>query len=197
VTTQYGFTASAAEAPIGPHLLRGKDINKTSFVDWSSVPYCEIDDESWHKFRLNPGDICVIRMADPGKVGIVETSTEAVFASYLVRLQPTDDRLPPYLLFHFLDSPDYLSRITGSSTGSTRKSASAKVLTEPLICVPTLRIARRFQGSAEQIRGRLSNLVTTNAQLATTRDLLLPRLVTGRLDISDLDLGVLAPPEVE
>ena len=34
-------------------------------------------------------------------------------------------------------------------------------------------------------------------QLAATRDLLLPRLVTGRLDISDVDLGVLDPTEVE
>ena len=31
------------------------------------------------------------------------------------------------------------------------------------------------------------------ASLAQTRDLLLPRLVTGRLDISDIDLGDLLP----
>ena len=31
--------------------------------------------------------------------------------------------------------------------------------------------------------------------LARTRDLLLPRLVTGRLDISDIDLGALLPDE--
>ena len=36
-----------------------------------------------------------------------------------------------------------------------------------------------------------------NRQLAATRDLLLPRLVTGRLDISEVDLGVLTPAEVE
>ena len=32
-------------------------------------------------------------------------------------------------------------------------------------------------------------------QLAATRDLLLPRLVTGRLDIADIDLGDLLPAE--
>jgi hypothetical protein len=45
------------------------------------------------------------------------------------------------------------------------------------------------RGSAE--------LVEHNRQLAATRDLLLPRLVTGRLDISDVDLGVLTPTEAE
>src|SRR5208283_288747 len=38
------------------------------------------------KYRLSLGDILVIRMADPGKVGIVEQDVDAVFASYLVRL---------------------------------------------------------------------------------------------------------------
>ena len=36
-----------------------------------------------------------------------------------------------------------------------------------------------------------------NHQLTATRDLLLPRLVSGQLDISDLDLGVLTPAETE
>jgi type I restriction enzyme S subunit len=36
-----------------------------------------------------------------------------------------------------------------------------------------------------------------NRQLTATRDLLLPRLVTGRLDISDVDLGVVTPVEAE
>jgi len=31
--------------------------------------------------------------------------------------------------------------------------------------------------------------------LIATRDLLLPRLVTGRLEISDIDLGALLPAE--
>ncbi len=42
-----------------------------------------------------------------------------------------------------------------------------------------------------------AGLRATNRQLAATRDLLLPRIVTGRLDISDIDLGVLTPLEVE
>jgi hypothetical protein len=33
--------------------------------------------------------------------------------------------------------------------------------------------------------------------LITTRDILLTRLVTGQLDIADIDLGVLTPSEAE
>jgi type I restriction enzyme S subunit len=81
VTTQYGFTASASDMPIGPQFLRGMDINKRSFIDWSSVPYCAADDSEIDRYRLEVGDVCVIRMADPGRVGIVERPVNAVFAS--------------------------------------------------------------------------------------------------------------------
>jgi type I restriction enzyme S subunit len=195
VTTQYGFTASAATYNVGPRFLRGMDVNKRSYVDWSQVPYCEIDDGQLEKFRLELGDVCVVRMADPGKVGIVETAVEAVFASYLVRLRSIEPRLPPYQLFYHLDSAKYQDWIGGSSTGSTRKSASASVLTEPQVAVPALEVATRFESLVARLRGQLSGVVEHSACLAATRDLLLPRLVTGRLDISDVDLGVLTPTE--
>ena len=45
------------------------------------------------------------------------------------------------------------------------------------------------------MREALSTAMEATQTLARARDLLLPRLVTGRLDISDLDLGTLVPPE--
>jgi type I restriction enzyme S subunit len=193
VTTQYGYTASASAVEVGPKFLRGMDINKASYIDWCQVPYCEIDDKGAEKFRLEVGDICVIRMADPGKVGIVEAPVDAVFASYLVRLRSIDPRLPPYMLFHFLDSAQYQDWISGSSTGATRKSASAKVLTEPKLVVPPAALAGQYQSFVADLRGHLSTLIQQSARLVATRDLLLPRLISGRLDLADVDLGVLTP----
>lgn len=197
VTTQYGFTTSAKEDPVGPRFLRGMDINKQSFIDWSTVPYAKALEDVVEKFRLEVGDVCVIRMADPGKVGIVERPVDAIFASYLVRLRSKEARLPPLLLFHHLDSSEYQSWIGGSSTGSTRKSASAAVLTEWPIALPPLEVAKAFEARSAAFRAELTCLVQTNALLGATRDLLLPRLVTGRLDISDVNLGALLPTEGE
>ena len=195
VSTQYGFTASADDKPVGPRFLRGMDINKRSFVDWSVVPYCKMDEELEAKFKLEVGDVCVIRMANPGRVGIVERPIDAVFASYLVRLRSSEPRVPQYLLFHHLDASEYQSWISGSSTGSTRKSASAGVLTEPQVVVPSQEFAALFDSRIGALRGELTTRVEQSAALAATRDLLLPRLVTGRLDISEIDLSGLLPPE--
>jgi type I restriction enzyme S subunit len=173
------------------------DINKRSFIDWNSVPYCACSDDDLTKFELKVGDVCVVRMADPGKVGIIERPINAVFASYLVRLRSVDPRLTPYLLYYYLDSPEYQEWVNGSSTGSTRKSASAAVLTEPSMVIAPLEIALRYESQVGALRGLLVDLVDVSTRLAATRDLLLPRLITGQLDISEIDLGILTPVEHE
>ena len=174
--------------PVGPKYLRGMDINKTSYVDWSTVPYCPIDDKDKAKFQILPGDVFVIRMADPGKVGICEAEVDAVFASYLVRMRPVGPSISPYLLLYTLRDQQYQAWVTGASGGATRKSVSAKVMTEPLIVVPSEPVQTRFDSAAKQLRSLLNTLVEENARLETIRDLLLPRLVTGQIDVSSFDL---------
>ena len=190
VSTQYGYTESAQEKPVGPKYLRGMDINKTTYIDWSTVPYCPIPADQISRYELAKGDIVIIRMADPGKVGIVEMDVEAVFASYLVRLTPTSNRLRPYYLFYFLVDERYQGYITGASTGTTRKSASAGVLTGIDIVVPNETVLGIFESQVRTLRRLLNNLLERNTILRRTRDLLLPRLISGELDVSELDIAV-------
>jgi hypothetical protein len=46
--TQYGSTETATDEPTDPKFLRDTDINKTSYIDWGTVPYCP------DKLRLEP-----------------------------------------------------------------------------------------------------------------------------------------------
>ena len=87
---QYGFTASAQTEPVGPKFLRITDINKLPWVEWDSVPHCEVSGEEFARFRLVKGDILIARMADPGHGVMIEEDGEAVFASYLIRFRPRD-----------------------------------------------------------------------------------------------------------
>ena len=56
----YGYTASAVQEEVGPKLLRITDI-VPQFIDWSSVPYCNILDDRKEKFLLKEGDIVIAR----------------------------------------------------------------------------------------------------------------------------------------
>ena len=180
VETQYGYTASAQEAPVGPKYLRGMDINKTSYIEWDRVPYCPIGDNDYRSYRLAPGDIVVIRMADPGKAGIVEKDIDAVFASYLIRLKPWLATLSWYHLFYYLSSDAYQNYVNGASTGATRR-VLALVYSPMYYChcqqIISCCVLRKKRWSLRQL---MSNLLDQNANLRRTRDLLLPRLISGR-----------------
>ena len=192
-STQYGYTESASYDPVGPRFLRGKDINKTSHVDWASVPYCPIDALNHAKYRLARGDVVIIRMADPGKVGIVEADVDAVFASYLIRIQPRADAITPYFLFYFLSSDRYQAFVSGASTGTTRKSLSAPLIASAHLALPPAVTQAAFVDAVALLREHLNALVAANAMLRAARDLLLPRLVSGEVDVTDLDIAV---PEI-
>ena len=178
VSTQYGFTESATDEPIGPRFLRGTDINKTSYIDWSTVPFCPEDNLNFSKYALHVDDVVVIRMADPGKIAIVETETKAVFASYLVRLSRKKGvDIPALYLFYVLSDDAYYGFISGASGGSTRKSASAKLLVDFNVLVPSLMVSSLFAELVCPLRKQIQKLLQQNASLREARDLLLPRLM--------------------
>ena len=189
VETQHGYTESATEDQVGPKFVRGKDINKTSYIDWDTVPFCPIEPEKYAKYQLHVDDILVIRMADPGKVAIIEKEINAVFASYLIRLKLRSNRLSPYYLFYALLDKRYQDYIYGVSTGTTRKSASSGFITGFDLVIPPDEVRNRFEILIASLRKGLNNLLEKNTNLRKTRDLLLPKLISGELDVSTLNIA--------
>jgi len=184
VSTQYGYTESASEEPIGPKFLRGTDINKNSYIDWDTVPFCPVSDTDSKKYALRPGDLLVVRMADPGKVAIVEEQIQAVFASYLVRLVINDhSRTLPMYLFYALTNAEYQGFIRAASGGATRKSASAKLLTDYGVAQPPIGIQGLFVDHVASIRKMIGTLLDQNAQAGASRDFLLSRLMSGEVSV--------------
>ena len=59
-TMQYGYTESSSVDPVGPKFLRITDIAQ-EYLDWTSVPYCSINDDNHSKYLLSDGDILVAR----------------------------------------------------------------------------------------------------------------------------------------
>ena len=54
---------------------------------------------------------------------------------------------------------------------------------------PAKPIVAKFQEAAEPISSELLNLTLKNANLRQTRDLLLPKLISGEIDVSELDIN--------
>ena len=58
------------------------------------------------------------------------------------------------------------------------------------LLLPKSEIINRFETIAEPIFNQLQNLTNKNTNLRKTRDLLLPRLISGELDVSELDIDI-------
>ena len=143
-SVDYGVTASASVEPIGPKFLRITDIQDGD-VNWESVPWCECDTRSASKARLKAGDIVFARTgATTGKSFLIrECPTDAVFASYLIRVR-LGDSADPRFISHFFQTPQYWAQITKSARGAAQPGVNATTLKALKIPLPSLREQRRI-----------------------------------------------------
>ena len=132
----YGLTASASDAAIGPKFLRITDI-VSGQLDWNTVPYVMADEGTIAKYRLYDGDIVIARTgASTGSSFYVKNPPVAVFASYLVRLQAKrgfDSRFISY----YLKSAKFWEFIRGVlGDKSAQPNASASTMTAAPFSAP-------------------------------------------------------------
>lgn len=134
----YGYTASAHDEKVGPKFLRITDI-RNYFVDWDSVPYCEIDEQNKVKYKLEIGDLCIARTgATTGINTVIKKQVDAVFASYLIRFRLNKELVNPFFVGYVLSSRLWLDYVTSIIGGSAQPGANAKQLSKFTISIPPL-----------------------------------------------------------
>jgi type I restriction enzyme S subunit len=183
---QYGYTASAKEEPVGPKFLRITDINKLAWIDWPTVPYCEIEQEDFEQYRLHPGDVLIARMADPGHGVVIEEQVEAVFASYLIRFRLKDQAYIRYIQY-WLRSDRYWELVTSRYAGTTRASLNAQVLSSFQLIIPPKPIASAFSEIVNALRNKVVAAAGESRTLAALRDAILPKLIRGEIRVKDAE----------
>ena len=183
---QYGLTQSAKLQKVGPKFLRITDIQGGK-IDWSKVPFCEVTPEEHERYRLRSGDILVARTgASTGENVYLPTAREAVFASYLVRFQ-FSDLCTARLVAVFMRSAAYFDYVAGCVGGSAQPNASAQLLAGASLVYPTPDIARVFYEIVSAFDEQIEANNTSSETLAATRDLLLPKLMSGEVHIRDAE----------
>jgi type I restriction enzyme S subunit len=179
----YGHTASAVAEPIGPKFLRITDIVPDT-IDWFSVPYCARPDRNPLKYRLLEGDIVIARTgATTGYAKrLNKRHPESIFASYLVRLRVKPEHSNS-MVGLLLESDDYKRFVKANLGGAAQPQANAQVLTSKPVAIPPSEFQTQFFAIAEPLLDQKEILQIKNANLRQTRDLLLPRLVSGEMSL--------------
>ena len=133
----YGVSESAKTC--GKYkLLRITDIQNNN-VQWDTVPYTDFDTNKAESYLLNDGDILFARTgATVGKSYLVQgLKEEAIYASYLIRVQTYDAILPQYVKFYF-ESGYYWEQIVQESVGVGQPNVNGTILGNLNIPIPPI-----------------------------------------------------------
>jgi type I restriction enzyme S subunit len=126
-------------------------------------------------------------MADPGKSAIIEQPIDAVFASYLVRLK-AESLAHAYYVYGFLKSHAYVEYSESVMGGSSvQKSMNARVIVDIDLVIPPRKTLEAFLDYILSLRRHLVADVEQSASLATIRDSLLPKLLSGEIRVKDAE----------
>jgi type I restriction enzyme, S subunit len=185
-SVSYGYTASASREEIGPRLLRITDIVPPT-IDWMNVPFCEIPEKKAPKYALKHGDIVVARTgATTGYAKRMnKLHPDAVFASYLVRAR-AKPAVSNLMLGILMESDDYKKFIQTNIGGAAQPQANAVVLTSKQLAVPPPPIGEHFDRIIAPMIDQAELLAFNVQNLRRARDLLLPRLLSGQIDVETI-----------
>ncbi len=139
--------------------------------------------------EIKVGDILISRMPEPvGRAWLVDfLAAPAVTAVDVAILTPRSHAIGMFL-DQYLNSPATLSQVAAVATGTTRLRVTRRVLAQMELALPPDALLEPFARLLQPNLDLRRNLVRQNANLRSARDLLLPKLVSGEIDVSDLDI---------
>jgi len=95
-----------------------------------------------------------------------------------------------YFLFHSLmEKRDHIRDSATEATHGTKKLDTTVLVQLPLIAPPEV-VQKQFRAIVTTIHGLWDALTLKTRNLRTTRELLLPKLISGQLDVEDLDIDI-------
>lgn len=137
--------------------------------------------------RLFPaGSVMMTSRATLGVLAIA--TTEATTNQGFIVILP-DERWNPGFIYEWLDSKG--AELSALGTGATFKEITKGSFKSFPFVVPTQSVLDDYRVATEPLENQVHVLEQQTRSLSALRDLLLPKLVTGQIDVSALDLDAL------
>jgi type I restriction enzyme S subunit len=159
------------------------------------LQYVDLDDTTASVYRLSAGDLLFNRTNSyelVGRTAIVESDTNAVFASYLVRLTVDHGQVDPRYLNYFLNWDVAQSELKKlASRGVSQANISAGKLRNFSVPVPTPDEQREIVAILDVIDSKIDLYKRKRAVLEELFKTVLHQMMTGEIRVADLDLSVI------
>ena len=174
---------------------RGAEPTEIQYVDISSVSTGSIDKKERLLFADAPGRARrIVRDGD-----VIWACVRPNRKSYSLVLNPEPNLLvstgfavlspvavPCSFLYQCVTTKDFVSHLVNHAKGATYPAVSAADFDNAKVLKPSDNLVADFDELAEPMMRLVAALHLKNQNLRTTRDLLLPKLISGELDVSTL-----------
>ena len=164
----------------------GDMTNSRSFYEWG---FTKVTDEVFKRYQLHKNDIVVTRTASLGFNTIIPKDLSAVYNNGLIRLTvDTSIMLPLYLYRQFQteDFANYIARI--ESETSVRPNMKINYLLKYEFVLPPIEKQGELIELLTPMLNQQNNLISENQQLESLRNTLLPKLMSGEINVTELDI---------
>ncbi len=123
---------------------------------------------------------------------VVDQEIDLVILSSIAILRPNGRMLPNQLAM-YLRLPDVASRMKGYVSGVAIPRIVLRDFRQFLVLLPPAKVQRAWAAHCDSMLRLCRNLVRKNENLRTTRDLLLPKLISGELSVENIEIAREAP----
>ncbi|MFR7591996.1 MAG: restriction endonuclease subunit S [Longibaculum sp.] len=192
----WGNDESSANFPIDAYVIRGADFPKVIKGDISSTPKRFHKNSNYKTRKLVVGDIVfeisggtqeqpVGRSVLITKGLLEQYNNSVICASFCKLVRVNSDLISPVYFWYWLQymyDTRMIERFQLQSTGIINFKFEY-FLRKGLILIPPIELIEKFENYVMNLRKEIDYLAIANANLIKQRDLLLPRLMSGKLEV--------------
>ena len=167
----------------------GKNLPKTKILSEGKYPvYGAGSVIGFNDFAIVEGRVALVTCRGNGSGTIWRTRESAFVTNNSLMITPKPEQ--ESWSFGFIELHLKYSNVAGVISGSAQPQITIDGLSTVLMLVPSKSIVADFCYQIDVMNDEVDCLYGKNRNLRTTRDLLLPKLISGQLDVEDLDIDV-------
>lgn len=155
------------------------DIQNTDFVDASVVSSLDT------KFKIESGSLLIAMTgAEVGKIGLVPLTEKNLWLNQRVGMFQEKIAYGNLFMYLLLSTDTYQTAIQNSALGSAQPNISTSAIESIRAIIPPAELIETFGKTVKPMFEKILDNLAENETLKTTRDSLLPKLMSGEIEVN-------------
>ena len=166
-------------------ILKWKNITKSTITPWDIPVIAWWISPAYYHNKPNVNWPVITISASGANAGYIRLYYQDIWASDCSYISKDNSK---FIYYYFLLLKDKQINITNLQVGSAQPHVYPKDIISFKVIIPNNDIIADFETKITPIFHELSNLENQNNNLIKTRDLLLPKLISWEIDVSELEI---------